>query len=90
MKNSLPYLTETGHEYFINWNKKTANISCMDGEGQIDGLPNLSKEDVSEMIETAKILGVDTVVLNTNFGVDIHSHTLKTSKAFANFTINKS
>jgi hypothetical protein len=49
----------------------------------------ITEDDVLSIIETAKVKGITTVTLHTNYGVAIHSHTLKTAKRFNGFYINK-
>ena len=86
MQNYLPYLTRNGHEFFIKWENKVAHVTCHN-EWSTD--ENLSSEDIDYMIQTAMIMGIENMVLNTDYGVDIHTHTLKTNAKYKNFKLNK-
>lgn len=68
--------------------KKTAIIKCF-AETDEEVFNTIQPSELLEMIETAKTYGIENVELHTNFSVDIHSHTLKTSKRYANFKIVK-
>ena len=87
MKNYLPYLTKNGHEFYIKWESKVAHVTCHNEDGNIT--ENLSEQDIAYMMETVMILGTESMVLNTNYGVDIHSHTLATNPKYKAFRLNK-
>ena len=89
MKTELNYCTDNGHEFYVSTNNNVAIINCIGyNDAEITGNP-IQSSDVKEMIETAKTYGIEFVELHTNFGIDIHSHTLKTAKAYNNFSIKK-
>lgn len=81
----LNYSTQNGNDYTISWNKKTANVTCK----YVEEIGNLHQSDIDEIIQSAMILGIEKVVLHTDCGVDIHSHTLKTNSKYKYFTIMK-
>lgn len=86
MKNFLPYLTENGHEFFIKWENKIAHVTC---HNDADITDNLSNKDIDCIIESAMVMGIEKVVLNTDYGVDIHTHSLKTNAKYKDFKLNK-
>jgi len=87
----LPYCTDNGHEYEIHINSitNTAHVHCKTQDNTADPMELITEKDVLDIIETAKTYGIKNVVLHTNYGVAIHSHTLKTAKRFNGFSINK-
>jgi pyridoxine 5'-phosphate synthase PdxJ len=89
MNSKLNYCTENGHEFYVEANKNTAIINCIaDNDAEIIGNP-IQPSDLKEMIETAKTHGIEFVELHTNFGIDVHTHTLKTAKSYNNLSIVK-
>lgn len=86
--NILPYCTESGHEFTINQIGNKSIILCFSTDEEVEN-NNISKESLIEMIESAKTFGIEKVELHTNYAIEVHSHTLKSSKCFQNFKIVK-
>ncbi len=85
----LPYCTDNGHEYTVSYKGGAAHVICNSEDNTADPMELITEDDVLSIIETAKVKGITTVTLHTNYGVAIHSHTLKTAKRFNGFYINK-
>jgi len=87
---TLPYCTTNGHEYLVDRAGGSAFINCFmyDNDSELISNP-VSLADLKEMMETAKTFGIEKIELYTNYGVDIHSHTLKTNPIYKNLKIVK-
>jgi hypothetical protein len=85
----LPYCTDNGHEYTISYKGGAAHVLCNSNNNTADPMELITEDDVLSIIETAKVKGITTVTLHTNYGVAIHTHTLKTAKSFHGFYLNK-
>ncbi len=64
------YATENGISFKIGWDGKTADLFCStsDNESYL-----ITKKDLEEMVFSARIKGVEKVVLYTNMGIELHS-----------------
>ena len=69
--SDLNYCLAQGTEYFIGYKGKIAAIVSLMPEDE--SLYFIDKIDLKIMAETAKVKGIDTVILYTNYGVEIHS-----------------
>lgn len=85
---NLAYCTEDGIEYFIGLKDNQALVTVFSDDDR-DTMEGISKEAVKEMILTAKTYGINTVIIDTNFGVNIHSKDLKTVSAYKGLHIVK-
>ena len=87
----LPYCTDNGHEYEIHINPidNTAHVHCKIEGNTAPDMELITENDALDIIEAAKTYGIKTVILHTDYGVAIHSYTLKTAKRFKGFYINK-
>lgn len=67
---SLPYCTENGINYYIDFLGKEAVVTA---NIEDENVFVLTKEDLRNMSLTARIKGIETVVLHTNYGLELHS-----------------
>ena len=90
-KKTLPYCTDNGHEYYIHFDpkNKTAGVTCKTENNTAPETQEITEKDVLCIIETAKTFGIERVILYTNYGIGIHSRTLKTANRFKDFKIVK-
>lgn len=66
----LNYCTKNGINFYIGENlNKAAAVAIIEDENQY----LLTKEDLREISTSAKVKGIDNVILYTNFGCEIHS-----------------
>jgi dissimilatory sulfite reductase (desulfoviridin) alpha/beta subunit len=66
----LPYCTDNGIEFFIDFNGKTAIVKAFI---QDESIYFITKEELREMALTAKVYGISKVYLHTNYGLELHS-----------------
>ena len=81
----INFCTKNGHDFKVTWNKKVAIVTCSYEEE----IGNLDEPDIDYILETALILGIEKVILRTDCGVNIHSHTLRNNKKYSNLTLEK-
>jgi hypothetical protein len=70
-KDSLPYCTKNGINFYINRDGTTANVIANIEDADIY---MLDKSDLREMSLSAKIMGIDKVILHTNYGLELRSN----------------
>ena len=69
-KAMLNYSTENGINYYIFWVGKKAIVQA---KIEDEDVYIIDKHDLREMSESARIMGIDTVELRTNYGIELKS-----------------
>ena len=88
--NKLPFTTEH-HEFYVTYTRDHADVFIPVTDESESGLFNnpIGYNELHEIVQTAKTYGINTVTINTQYGVDVHSHSLKTNPIFRGVSINK-
>lgn len=68
--SNLNYCTQNGIEYFIGYRKKEAAITAIIHD---ESIYFITKDELREMAETAKVKGIEKLHLFTNYGLELHS-----------------
>ncbi len=69
--SDLNYCLAQGTEYFVGYKGKSAAIVSLMPDDE--SIYFIDKPGLKVMTETAKVMGIDSVILYTNYGVEIHS-----------------
>ena len=79
MKKSLPYITDSGIEFYINFIENKAIVTA---EIYNENVYFISKNELMEISNTAKIKGIEIVELRTNYGIELKKSEKPTSVGF--------
>ncbi len=77
--SNLPYCTQRGIEYFVGHKNNQALVTVF-SDCERDTFEGIEPMDIKEMMDSAKTHGIDIVIIDTNFAVNIHSKNLKNYK----------
>jgi len=68
--SDLNYCTDNGINYYIGWKGNEAAVCAIIED---DSLYLIEKVYMREMVDNAKVKGIESVCLFTNYGLELHS-----------------